>query len=112
MNDPLDELLDARLREETPYIDDDGFTARVMKELPLRPRAFQLQRAIIILAAAIVSVVVAYFGSGEGMFVRTGFVHLTALPPMELLALLFVCGLTVIVASACAALVRVRDLLE
>ena len=28
MNDPLDNLLDARLRDETPYIDDAGFTAR------------------------------------------------------------------------------------
>ncbi|MBV9009183.1 MAG: DUF5056 domain-containing protein [Verrucomicrobia bacterium] len=109
MNDPLDELLDARLRDETAYIDDDGFTARVMRELPVRPRSFQLQRAIIILAAAIVSVVVAYFASGEATFVREGFMRLSALPAVEMLALVFIYGLTTMVGGAWAALARTRD---
>ncbi len=109
MNDPLDALLDARFRDETPYIDDDGFTQGVMKQLPARPRSFQAQRSLVILTAAIVSVVVAYFASGEGMFVRDTLARLAILPPVQLLILLVVCGSAMILAGAWAALSRARD---
>ena len=105
MNDPLDDLLDARLREETQYINDDGFTARVMQQLPHRPSSFQLQRTVIILTAAIVSVIVAYFASGEALFVREGFLRLTTLPFLQLLSLVVVCGFALLVGSGWAALV-------
>ncbi len=109
MNDPLDDLLDARLREETPYIDDNGFTARVMQQLPRRPRSLQTQRSLIILSAAIVSVIVAYFASGEGMFVRDTLARLALLPPVQLLLLLLVCGTAMILSGAWAALSRARN---
>src|SRR5205814_7664885 len=67
MNDPLDNLLDARLRDETPYIDDAGFTARVMKQLPHRRASWSTQRAFIIFAATVLAGVIAYFASGQGM---------------------------------------------
>ena len=79
MNDPLDNLLDARLRDETPYIDDAGFTARVMQQLPHRRFSWSAQRAFIIFAATIVSVVIAYFASGEGMFVHDAFARMSGL---------------------------------
>jgi len=88
MNDPLDDLLDARLRDETPYIDDAGFTRRVMKQLPRHRVSWSSQRSFIILAATILSVVVAYFASGEGMFV------------------LVACGITMTVAGLWVALAR------
>ncbi len=109
MNDPLDDLLDARLREETPYIDDDGFTALVMQKLPSRPTSFQAQRSFVILGAAILSVIVAYFASGEGMFVRQIFTRLALLPPLQLLTLLVVCGIAALGSGLWAALARVRD---
>jgi hypothetical protein len=109
MNDRLDELLDARLREEMLYIDDDGFTARVMQQLPSRPSSIQMQRSFVILGAAILSVIVAYFASGEGMFVRQIFTWLTLLPPLQLLTLLVVSGVSALGAGLWAALARVRD---
>ena len=109
MNDPLDDLLDGRLREEMPYINDDGFTSRVMNELPRRPRSLQAQRSLIILSAAIVSVVMAYFASGEGIFVHQIFARLTILPPLQLLAVLCLCGIMMIAAGAWAALARTRN---
>jgi hypothetical protein len=109
MNDPLDDLLDARLREEAPYIDDDGFTARVMQQLPSRPSSLQLQRSIVILSAAILSVVVAYFASGEGMFMRQAFAWLASLPPLQLLTLLVGGGLATLSGGMWAALSRARD---
>ena len=109
MNDSLDTLLDARLRDETHYIDDDGFTGRVLKQLPARPRSFQVERSLVILGAAILSAIIAYFASGEGMFVRDTLARLALLPPLQLLMLLVVCGTSMIVAGAWAALARTRD---
>lgn len=109
MNDPLDDLLDARLREETPYIDDNGFTALVMERLPARPHSMQTQRSLIILSAAVLSVVVAYFASGEGMFVGQAFARIAVLPPLQLLLLSLGCGMAMLATGLWAALARTRD---
>ncbi len=109
MNDPLDDLLDARLREETPYIDDAGFTARVMKELPRRRGAApQTQRSLIIFFATVFSVVIAFFASGEGMFMHDAFAQLTRLTPFGLFVLLLVIGLVTSASGLWAACNRVR----
>src|SRR5439155_471078 len=79
-----EDWLDMRLRDAAPYIDDAGFTGRVMKQLPRR-HALRTQRTIIILTATIVSVVIAYFGSGEGWFVREALVRAATLPPLTVL---------------------------
>jgi len=109
MNDPLDNLLDTRLRDETPYIDDAGFTARVMKQLPRRRFSWSTQRAFIIFAATILSVVIAYFASGEGMFVQDAFARVSGLRPLQLLLLIFACGAGMTIAGLWAALARTRD---
>jgi hypothetical protein len=109
MNDPLDELLDARLRDEAPYIDDAGFAALVMQRLPSRPHSSQMERSLVILSAAIFAVVIAYFASGEGMFVRQMFVRLTTLPPLQLLTLLVAGGITMLGGGMWAALSRERN---
>src|SRR5207237_1307366 len=90
-----EDWLNTRLREEAPYIDDAGFTRRVMKQLPRR-HSLRTQRAIIILTATIVSVVIAYFGSGEGWFVREALVRAATLPPLTILAFVLACGLLLI----------------
>src|SRR5213076_366167 len=109
MNDPLDELLNARLRDETFYIDDAGFTARVMKQLPRHRVSWSSLRSFIILAATILSAVVAYFASGEGMFVHDAFARVSGLRPLQLLLLIFACGTGMTIAGLWAALARTRD---
>ena len=109
MNDPLDDLLDASLREEAAYIDDNGFTALVMRQLPSRPRSIQTQRSFVILGAAILSVIVAYFASGEGMFIHQAFARVAILPPLQLLILLVTCGVAMLAGGLWAALARVRS---
>lgn len=108
MNDPLDELLDARLRDETSYIDDAGFTARVMKRLPRHRVSWSSLRSFIILAATILSVVVAYFASGEGMFVHDAFARISGLPQFQLFLVIVGCGITMTIAGLWVALAR-RD---
>lgn len=110
MNDPLDNLLDARLRDETPYIDDAGFTARVMQQLPHRRFSWSAQRAFIIFAATIVSVVIAYFASGEGMFVHDAFAVMSGLRPVQLLLLILASGTGMTIAGLWAALTRTRNM--
>ena len=103
-----EDWLDMRLRDAAPYIDDAGFTGRVMKQLPRR-RALRTQRAIIILTATIVSDVIAYFGSGEGWFVREALVRAATLPPLTVFGFVLACGLLLIVGGLWAALTRTRD---
>jgi hypothetical protein len=109
MNDPLDDLLDTRLRDETPYIDDAGFARRVMKQLPGRRVSWSTQRSLIILAVTILSVVVAYFASGEGMFVHDAFAQISALRPLQLLLVILACGTAMTIAGLWAALTRRDD---
>jgi hypothetical protein len=109
MNDPLDDLLDARLRDEAPYINDAGFTGRVMKQLPRRRVSWSKLRAFIILAATILSVVVAYFASGEGMFVHDAFARMSGLRPLYLVLVIFACGAAMTISGLWAALTRRND---
>ena len=74
-----EDLLDARLRDEAAYIDDAGFTARVVQKLPARPVRHWL-RAVILLGVTLVASVTAYFLSGDGWFIAEGVARLTMLP--------------------------------
>ena len=104
---PTEDWLDVRLREEMPYIDDSGFTRRVMKQLPRRG-SWRVQRSIIIFVATILSAVVAYFASGEGWFVREAVARALTFPPLVVLGMSLAFGLLVLGAGLWAALTRVR----
>ena len=106
--DPLDALLDAKLREETAYIDDGGFTRRVMQQLTRQQVPLATQRSIIIFAAAVLSAVVAYFASGEGVFVRQALAHIVSFTPLQNLLVVAGMGLFTTIAALWAAL-RARD---
>ena len=67
MNENLQEdWLDARLREEAPYIDDAGFTAKVVQRLPVSQRPRRSFRAIILLCLTLLGSAVTYAVSGGG----------------------------------------------
>lgn len=109
MNDPFDDLLDARLRDETPYLDDAGFTTRVMQQLPAQPSTVRSQRSFVIFFAALVSVVVAYFASGQAWFLRESMVNAAKMPPLMALACAVAVGMLFTVGGLWAALNRTRD---
>jgi hypothetical protein len=90
-----DEMLDRQLREAAPYIDDDGFTARVIARLPAARREPQWLRAMIVLGLALIGTGIAYFLSGGGNFVRQGVLQITDFPIWLLLVFAFGCGLVV-----------------
>lgn len=88
-----DETLDRQLREAVPYINDDGFTARVIASLPAAPREPQWLRAMILLGLALLGTGVAYLLSGG--FIRQGLIQMADFPIWLLLVFAFGCGLVV-----------------
>src|SRR5215216_7821625 len=89
-----DETLDRQLREAVPYINDDGFTARVIARLPASRQEPQWLRAMIVLGLAILGVGVAYV-IGGGHVIREGIVQFANFPIWLLLVFAFGCGLVV-----------------
>jgi len=63
-----EDWLDAKLRDEMPYIDDDGFTSRVSQELPVRRRSPKMRSAFL-LSVSVVAAIIAYVVAGGGSFV-------------------------------------------
>ena len=90
-----DETLDRQLREASPYVDDDGFAARVMARLPAAPREPRWLRAMIVLGLALLGSGVAYLLSGGGRVVREGMIQMADFPIWLLLVFAFGCGLVV-----------------
>lgn len=108
--EPANELddLDRQLREAAPYIDDNGFTRRVLNQLPA-PRARRPMRAVILVGASMVASIVAYFLSGGGRFVFEGFNRLEKISPVLILAAVGVFALLVTGVGAFAAFARTHD---
>jgi hypothetical protein len=100
-----DETLDRQLREAAPYVDDDGFTARVVAKLPAsRSQPWRL-RAIILTGLTALGSAIAYLLSGGGRFVAEGVLELSAFPIWLLIVFAFGCGL---VAGAVAVIFVIR----
>jgi ABC-type thiamin/hydroxymethylpyrimidine transport system permease subunit len=102
-----EDWLDARLREEAPYIDDAGFTARIVRQLPARRQSNSLRGAIL-LAVTFVASVLAYFISDRGGFLADSAAFLVAMPVVTLCVIAICCGLLVTALGASAALSEAR----
>jgi hypothetical protein len=107
-----DDWLDKQLREEMPYIDDDGFTAGVLKKLPVRRRPTASLRALILLGMTMLAGAVAYILSGDGQAIAAGFVRLALMPTSVLLTLALVVGVLVTFGGIAAALSKTGDRLS
>jgi hypothetical protein len=74
-----EDWLDARLREEASYIDDGGFTSRVVQKLPARP-VRRWYRALILLGVTLAACVAAYLLAGGSWFIAEEATSLAMLP--------------------------------
>ena len=111
MDDQLQEdWLDARLREEAPYIDDAGFTAAVVHQLPAGRRHSRRLRIAILLSVTFVACLTAYLVSGRGQFLADAATFLVAMPVSTVCAIAGVCALAVLGVSAYAAASKAREL--
>jgi hypothetical protein len=103
-----EDWLDRELREAAQYIDDEGFTARVLQQLPPLRRRHDLLRAVILLGMAFLASVLAYVVSGGGRFVSVTLERLAALPALWVFGLALASGLVIAAAGATAAISRSR----
>ena len=87
--DPLDE----QLREAMPYIDDGGFTLRVLRHLPSPRRPRQSLRAVILLGTTLLASVLGYVLSENGRFVRVIIERLATMPMLGVFALALISGM-------------------
>jgi hypothetical protein len=105
-----EDWLDRQLREAAPYIDDEGFTARVLQQLPPPRRSHDLLRAAILLGMTFLASVLAYVVSGGGRFVSVTIERLAALPVLWVFVLALASGLAISAVGATAALSKGRAL--
>jgi hypothetical protein len=105
-----EDWLDRQLREAAPYIDDDGFTARVLQQLPPPRRGHDLLRAAILLGMTFLASALAYVVSGGGRFVGVTIDRLAALPALWVFVLALASGLVISALGATAALSKGRVL--
>src|SRR5207244_2065413 len=89
-----DDELDRQLREAVPYIDDAGFTSRVLKSLPARAASERL-RSVILITMTAIACMLAYLLSGRGGFVNDFVMRVSELPMTWLLGLTFGAGIVV-----------------
>jgi hypothetical protein len=105
-----EDWLDRELREAAPYIDDEGFTSRVLQQLPPARRGHDLLRAAILLGMTLLASVLAYVVSGGGRFVSITLERLVALPALWVFVLALISGLVIAAVGATAAISRERGL--
>jgi hypothetical protein len=110
--DTVNELddLDRQLRDAAPYIDDDGFTRRVLSTLPAPRARRQPIRAAILLGASLVASLIAYILSGDGRFVSDGVIRMGELSPFVVLCVAGIVGLLATGIAMIAAFSKSRDL--
>jgi hypothetical protein len=103
-----EDWLDRQLREAAPYIDDEGFTARVLQQLPSpRRRSF---RGAILLTITLLASVLAYLLSDGGRFLVVEATRLTTLPALWLFVLALGSGILVMAGGVIAAIFQTREL--
>lgn len=102
-----EDWLDARLRDEAPYIDDAGFTSRVAEKMPAR-QVRRSYRAFIMVGITLAACIAAYFLAGGSNFAFDTFANVAFMPKMTILILAGVAGVLVMAGGLTAALLRVR----
>ena len=105
-----EDWLDRQLREAVSYIDDEGFTAQVLKRLPARRPGRRPLRAVILLGVTVLASAIAYFISGGGRFVSLNIERLAMLPVLWLFAIALGSGLLVTTLGLFAAISKTSDL--
>src|SRR6266404_8951620 len=74
-----EDWLDSRLRDEAPYIDDAGFTSRVVQKMPAR-QVRRSYRALILIGITLVACLAAYRLVGGSGFLIEGITDVAMMP--------------------------------
>lgn len=104
---PEEDSLEARLRDEAPYIDDAGFTARVVQKLPAR-QVRRSYRVFILLGITLAACLVAYRLAGGSSLVFEAFANMAMMPVTVMWVCAGAAAVLVMAGGLAAALSRSR----
>lgn len=96
--------LDRKLEEAVPYIEDDGFTARVLRQLPESQRGGQFLRPLILVGMSALASALTYVLSDGGRFVVVEMFKLTTIPTLWVVAFALASGMLVMAGGIFAAM--------
>ena len=104
--DHPDDWLDAALREPAHYIDDDGFTARVLAAIPARRRPWYSSRAAVILASTVAASAIGLAVPGTASYLISSLLDLFLLRGVTPGSLAILVPLAVLYAAVFSAALR------
>ena len=108
MDEKLQEdSLDARLRDDAPYIDDAGFTSRVVQKLPAR-QVRRSYRAFLLLGITLAACLAAFWLAGGTSFAIDTYANMAMMPVTWMWVTAAATAILVMAGGLAAALSRSR----
>jgi hypothetical protein len=111
MNEEIEQdWLDRKLQEAAPYIEDDGFTARVLQQLPAPQLRWQFLRPLILVGMSALASALTYVLSDGGRFLLVDMFKLTTIPTLWVVAFALTSGMLVMAGGIFAAMSKTSHL--
>ncbi len=105
-----DDWLDQKLQEAVPYIEDDGFTARVLRQLPQPARQSEFLRSFILVAMSALASALTYVLSDGGRFILVEMFRLTTIPTVWVVVFALASGMLVMAGGIFAAMYKTHQI--
>lgn len=105
-----DDWLDRKLQEAAPYIEDDGFTARVLRSLPQPVRKVEFLRSLILVAMSALASALTYVLSDGGRFILVEMFRLTTIPTLWVVVFALTSGMLVMAGGIFAAMYKTHQI--
>ena len=105
MNEEMEQdWLDKKLQDAAPYIEDDGFTARVLQQLPVAQVRWQFLRPFILIVSSAFASALTYVLSDGGRFIIVEMFKVTTIPTVWVVAFALASGMLVMAGGIVAAM--------
>jgi hypothetical protein len=105
-----DDWLDRKLQEAAPYIEDDGFAARVLRQLPAPARRVEFLRPLILVGMSALASALTYVLSDGGRFVLVEMFRLTAIPTVWVVVFALASGMLIMAGGIFAAMYKANQI--
>ncbi len=105
-----DDWLDQKLQEAAPYIEDDGFTVRVLRQLGQPERQVEFLRSFILVAMSALASALTYVLSDGGRFILVEMFRLTTIPTVWVVAFALASGMLVMAGGIFAAMYKTHQI--
>ena len=102
--------LDRKLQEAVPYIKDDGFTARVLRQLPAPQRGGQFLRPLILVGMSALASALTYVLSDGGRFILVEMFKLTTIPTLWVVVFALASGMLIMAGGIFAAMSKTSQM--